>query len=558
MAVYLLIACTLTLWGCSDQEGTREILAEVGDASITRQDLETFWETLDPQTRGKGAQWLLETLITREILLREASQLGLEASTAVQAALGSAVDRRLTDELFERKVASRVEVSEQDLVDIRDYMDRHGIAGMTEMRIGHLAVATEEEAQEIILAYRDGADFFALARQHAVDPDMVERSGDLGFWPDGRTGGPAVDIAASLETGEISEPVADDKGRRHLVAVLSRRPLDYLDTATQQSQMENRVRATKTRQARERYMDYLSEQYQLEIDQETLSLLLQRGWRCIDGIPVLDTNELDKPLLTYRDGQVTLRTHVQWLEELRPAHRRPSTVDSSQVMYFATRRTITERLYPAEARALNLQDNPDIQRYAGRRKADLMIQELRRIVVEEPLLSAANVTAYYQRNPDRFIAPERTFVEALTVADSLLARQALIEGPDMGLLTLARQFDQQGNSGQHLVFSCTTGETVTGTAAALCTHALATAPGSWAGPVEVPPRRRRDPVRYAVLHVLDRHPRRRRDLDEPDVRQEVQEALLQMHQNELDKRFDDYIAELRATHRDQVVRYYTP
>jgi len=93
----------------------------------------------------------------------------------------------------------------------------------------HIALATEEEARQVLERLQKGEDFTALARQFSQDATTRDNGGDLGFFPRDLLLSPEIEeVAFSLAPQQIGDVVRTQFGRYHIVQVLEReesRPL---------------------------------------------------------------------------------------------------------------------------------------------------------------------------------------------------------------------------------------------------------------------------------------------------------------------------------------------
>jgi parvulin-like peptidyl-prolyl isomerase len=93
----------------------------------------------------------------------------------------------------------------------------------------HIALATEEEARQVLERLRQGEDFATLARQFSQDATTRDNGGDLGFFPRDLLLSPEVEeVAFSLAPQQIGDVVRTQLGQFHIVQVLEReenRPL---------------------------------------------------------------------------------------------------------------------------------------------------------------------------------------------------------------------------------------------------------------------------------------------------------------------------------------------
>lgn len=361
---------------------SEEPLARVGGVEITSDDVERLRSGLPPQLRNNDTTWFLETLVTRELLIQEARRRGLDTTGIVRAGLERALVAKLRDTLFERAVAATVHASEQDLLEAF----RQGpFAQRSEVRVAHIAVATREEAEALRARIVAGESFADLARVHSRDRSSAAKGGEIGVWRQGEVMGAVAEQAWSLEIGAVSAPVQETNGRFHLVTVLERRPVGFEE---QRELLENRVIAAKIRQKRAAFVDSLLAAYEVTVDGEAVQQLLRRGRTAANRVPEAEPGDGTTALVRYRGGVVTLTDHHSWLLDRAAAGRRPYRVDRVRIEEMARLHTITERLYPLEARKRGLHLAPEVTDWARRKTEDLCIEALRRVAVEEVLEQA--------------------------------------------------------------------------------------------------------------------------------------------------------------------------
>jgi peptidyl-prolyl cis-trans isomerase C len=101
-------------------------------------------------------------------------------------------------------------VSEEDLQ--AEYDAQFGSVGpITEYNASHILVETEAEAQEIIAALAEGADFAELAQERSIGPSGPN-GGDLGWFTAGMMVPDFEAAVFALEVGEVSPPVQTQFG----------------------------------------------------------------------------------------------------------------------------------------------------------------------------------------------------------------------------------------------------------------------------------------------------------------------------------------------------------
>ncbi|MFO7820920.1 MAG: peptidylprolyl isomerase [Lentisphaeria bacterium] len=116
--------------------------------------------------------------------------------------------------------------------------------------------AVTEEAQSIIQALEEGADFAELAEQHSDDPGSAAKGGDLG-WIKTDTGRKAfVKAAQELEAGEVAEPVEQPEGVYILKLVDVKESKAPVLNAELRKKIRNQL---EEKRFRERYDEFLSD-----------------------------------------------------------------------------------------------------------------------------------------------------------------------------------------------------------------------------------------------------------------------------------------------------------
>lgn len=113
-----------------------------------------------------------------------------------------------------------------------------------QIRVSHILVETEDEAEEILAQLEEGADFAELARAKSIDTASGVQGGEIGFI---HRESPVVEefksAAFALDVGELSQPVESQFGW-HIIRVEER-----IEAVT--ATLEN---------SRERIVNYLTEQ----------------------------------------------------------------------------------------------------------------------------------------------------------------------------------------------------------------------------------------------------------------------------------------------------------
>jgi parvulin-like peptidyl-prolyl isomerase len=125
----------------------------------------------------------------------------------------------LADELLQRELASRVQVSSEEL---QSYYRAHLPVYTQEVQLKQILLETRSEAEDVLQLLRNGAQFEALARQRSTDPSAAQ-GGDLGFLGKGAVNPAFESVVFTMQPGEIGGPIATTDGF-HVLKVVAKRP----------------------------------------------------------------------------------------------------------------------------------------------------------------------------------------------------------------------------------------------------------------------------------------------------------------------------------------------
>jgi hypothetical protein len=122
----------------------------------------------------------------------------------------------LVNKLLNKTVLSKIDVTNSQ---IRTYYNENtdqfnSQAG--EIRARHILVATEEEAEEILIELKQGADFSELAKLKSIDANSAVNGGDLGFFSKGQMIEEFEEAAFKLRVGQLS-PVVPTQYGYHII-----------------------------------------------------------------------------------------------------------------------------------------------------------------------------------------------------------------------------------------------------------------------------------------------------------------------------------------------------
>ncbi|WP_226669526.1 peptidylprolyl isomerase [Metabacillus litoralis] len=212
-----------------------ELVAKIGDNSVTKDDLYTFFV----EQNGEAA---VDSMITKNLIEQEvekenitvtqkevdtevneiiASYGGEETFNQTLATSGLTIEDVKgdikTNLQIEKLLKSRIEITDEE---IKTYFDenKQSFAKTKQVKASHILVEDEETAKEIKGKLDNGEDFAELAKEYSTDTSSAEAGGDLGFFGEGSMVPEFEEAAFSMKVDELSDPVKSEYGY-HLIKV---------------------------------------------------------------------------------------------------------------------------------------------------------------------------------------------------------------------------------------------------------------------------------------------------------------------------------------------------
>ncbi len=422
---------------CSGQpEQPREqdiVLATVAGVPIT---LSAFTEfsALIPEGMKKGDTLLdknrqiLNSLIDKRLLLTEAEALQLSDDPALQAELAFFSKNLLLDLYTHREISQKIVVTDEE-------MEAHYRATHRDraLRFSGIMLETREEAEEILQAVANGAQFMDLAKGHSLHRDSGEQGGDVGGYKLKDKVLPSIAEAIfSLAVGEVSEPIRFQfAGKTHyaIFQVTDEMPLPL---AASEHKVREEIFGRKRTARYQALLDSLKSAYGPELYPEQIRHLNQHSQQAESDLYALPAALIDKPLVSFRGGQISCQEFAQMAREMRAG--RPELADSARVVFLLETAIIPAFLFATEARAHGLAEDPNLQQRIRDKRDDLLLNALRQRYVDQHVTATPEeARAFYDSHPEKFTAPLTTeVVEILASSDSLAQRlkREILAGAD--------------------------------------------------------------------------------------------------------------------------------
>lgn len=533
----------------TDAASTNATIASVAGQPITLEDYQKSTRRLRLQLPDHSPGEMLQPLIDRKILRLEAERRGLAGASEVIQTVDRVQRRRLAEKVYEQEATGKVAVSEADL---RAYFTENDLDAKREMRASHIGVATFEEAGEVMRRLAAGEEFADLARECSMDSSTAANGGDMGFWQEEDSQHSTfASKLFDLRPGAVSQPFRDGRGIYHIIKATEERPVAF-------DAQRPRMRKILERQQKDAlWTDFLTsmkEDFQIRPDTATLNLLLERGELAVKGIPPIAAADLNRVLLRYAGGQVDLRAYVEMLQEVR-SQVRPHTIDSAAVAAFIEDETVRNTFLPQIARARGLDQLEEVKNHVEDRREQVMVELLRRVEVEERIVTKELLRAFYEEHQDTFTEPKRTIFAGGLVegeADGRLIADRVRNGEPMA--RVMRDYPTfKGHLRQFDVFSFSPADTsaAKGALGIMIEEVRGHAVGDIVGPIRI--ELEDTGVGYLVLELLAEKPARLLPFEDPGVQKRLWRQVAYANRAKIEGAFEVYLEHLREKYAEQVV-----
>ena len=296
--------------------------------------------------------------------------------------------------------------------------------------------AAKREADSLLVALREGADFAAAARAHSDDPSSASGGGRM--QPFGRGDMVASFEQAAFETpvGEFG-PVIESQFGYHVIRVVDRSkpPLDDL-----REQIEDQLARPLQSEAEDRYITNLMENSRLEFYESNIDSLIG----ILDAERPPQGGERELELATFDGGNITLGEIWGLYEVLPPGNRQSISQLEQTDMVRALATMVQQKIMLARAEAAGTELDSLRQSQLDERVEGLLLSAYLRAASDARLaVGDEEVQSYYEEHREFY--SDRPFAEVAPEIRQVLAAQRLEEAtsPDVQRATLAAIADSQ-------------------------------------------------------------------------------------------------------------------
>ena len=259
--------------GCSKHEQHVQVVARVGDAVLTVEDLD---QDLPAEVRSRLVPGQLreyvENWVQRELFAQEAVRRGYESDRSLQRELERLKRELLAQRAIEALMPDTFRVSEESASKYYEAHRDEFVRDVDEVELAEIWVSQMALAKDIYARARSGEDFGALAEKYSEGPG-AKRGGLIGTVPLQSLPAPLRKRVARAKPGTLLRPIVFEKGVV-VVKVLNKYPAKSVrDFEDVRAQIVAELQQEEYRKAYEAALQELSQRKEVWVNDNLLKQL---------------------------------------------------------------------------------------------------------------------------------------------------------------------------------------------------------------------------------------------------------------------------------------------
>ncbi|OQX56270.1 MAG: hypothetical protein B5M53_02345 [Candidatus Cloacimonas sp. 4484_209] len=256
--ILFFVFVTIFYFGCKKEETVKgTVIAKVNKATFT---LEELNDQIPPYVNvpADRKKAFVDEWIKTELAYEDAKKTGLDKDEKIKHKIQLLVKQYLANEMLSKRLEKVGDVSD---FEVKEYFQEHERDFNSKIKIAHILLSTEEEAQKILDKLKSGADFINLARTFSKDSITAANGGLLPhYFKFGEMADtPEFETAAFgiKKIGGLSDIVKTDYGY-HIIKLVDRRPTkEKITLQDVQQQIKNYLLAKKQKEVMDAWIDSL-------------------------------------------------------------------------------------------------------------------------------------------------------------------------------------------------------------------------------------------------------------------------------------------------------------
>ena len=283
-----------------------EVVATVGDISITLDEFNEelnriphYAKTLEGNVEKKKE--FLDTIITRKLMLLEASRQSLDEDKDIKSKLENFKSRLITEKLMRQVMDQETEIAETDL---QEYYDTHQdeFTRKEQVRASHVLLEAKPEdddakhneakakAEKVLEEVKGGGDFAELAKKHSEGP-TARRGGYLGYFSRGRMA-PEFDKAVfeMKNIDDVSEIVKTKFGY-HIIKMTGKKEAEQQTFEQVKRRIEAKMRQKRRKESYDGFVNRLKDKADIQINDGLLASVGESDKKHTEEKPSADAHK---------------------------------------------------------------------------------------------------------------------------------------------------------------------------------------------------------------------------------------------------------------------------
>lgn len=261
-AILFFIISSLWMWNCGSPERNEEIVAKVGEAVLTLDDLKMRME-YEGVAKDRTEEYI-ERWIDQELLYQEARKSGLAKDKALDLALENFKKQWMIQKLLEKAFAENIRISQAE---IKDYYEKNKSQFQVEedeVHLLYLLTKTQVDAETAFREIQAGKPFDMVARNRSID-EFGKKGGDMGFVSRSALSPEIARVAFSLPIGNVSSIIKTSYGY-HLIKVVEKRTKgDFKPVKEVENMILSQIRVEKERAVYYNLLYKLKDKYKIYV-----------------------------------------------------------------------------------------------------------------------------------------------------------------------------------------------------------------------------------------------------------------------------------------------------
>ena len=434
LALTLAVAC-----GRGDEKS--ETVARVGDETITVEEVAGYMQRANYGANLQDVERAVNEMIDAHLVL-ERARVRYQPAPVESLQMQEWKNTLLINQFRENVIWKDVQVDDAKL---REWYDANVGEQVT---VDHIlirapqAAAPEErlaarrEADSLLTALRDGADFAAAARAHSDDASSAQRGGRMTAFGRGDMVAPFEQAAFETPLGQLA-PVVESQFGYHIIKVVERSRPD-LDEIREE--IEAQLARPMQNEAEDRYLTALMETSGLEFYETNIDSLIAM----LDEERPPQGGERELELATFQGGRIVLGEIWGLYEVLPPGNRQAIAQLDQAGLVQALASMAQQKILLARAETSGVELDSVRQGQLDERVDQLLLSAYMRDASEARMeVGDEEVRLYYEEHREFYA--DRPFEEVAPEIRQVLASQRLEElsSPDVQRATLAAIADSQ-------------------------------------------------------------------------------------------------------------------